>query len=143
MTIKPTTGIDKLVFGMKKTDVEAIFGKPSKTFKDDENNEVAEYHAQKIRLTFYADEDFRLGYLVSIAAELELFGQKIIGEDVKKTSEFLVSKGIKTWEKSFEDGVETYFNEDNWLLLQSEFGIITKVEVGAIFNSKDEFEWKF
>ncbi len=143
MKINPTVGIDKLVFGMKKADVEAVYGKSSKTYKDEEANEIVEFNAQKIRLTFYSDEDFKLGYLVSSATDLMIFDEKIIGEETKKVIDFLTQKGLKSWEKSFADGVETYFNEDNWLLLHAEFGAITEIEIGAIFNNKDEFDWKF
>ena len=35
-----------------------------------------------------------------------------------------------------------YFNEDNWLILVSEFDTIVKVELGCIIVN-DEFDWKF
>jgi hypothetical protein len=41
------------------------------------------------------------------------------------------------------DTFENYFNEDNWIIFQTEFDEVVKVEVGAIINQKDEFDWKF
>ena len=40
------------------------------------------------------------------------------------------------------DLAENYFNEENWLILVSEFNKIVKVELGCIIKD-DEFDWKF
>jgi hypothetical protein len=50
---------------------------------------------------------------------------------------------FKSWEIEDFDSTENHFNESNWLILQSEFGLVVKVEIGAIINDKDEFDWKF
>ena len=49
---------------------------------------------------------------------------------------------FKTWEKENFDLAENYFNEENWLILVSEFNKIVKVELGCIIKN-DEFDWKF
>ena len=42
------------------------------------------------------------------------------------------------------DATENHFNESNWLILQSEFGTVIRVEIGALIDDvKDEFQWKF
>jgi hypothetical protein len=41
------------------------------------------------------------------------------------------------------DTFENYFNEENWIIFQTEFEEVVKFEIGAIINSKDEFDWKF
>jgi phosphatidylserine decarboxylase len=38
---------------------------------------------------------------------------------------------------------ENHFNEENWLILQSEFGRIVKVEIGAVIKNEEDFDWKF
>ena len=45
----------------------------------------------------------------------------------------------KASNKSFEN----YFNEENWIIFQTEFDEVVKFEIGAIINDKDEFDWKF
>ena len=60
--------------------------------------------------------------------------------DVQKE---LASQGFKTWEKEDFDLAENHFNEDHWLILQSEFDQIIKVEIGATIKNEDEFDWKF
>jgi hypothetical protein len=143
MNINPRNGVGKLVFGMQQQHVIAVYGKPSKQFKDEERNIVYLYNQYKMRLTFYDDEEFRLGYIVVSNPEVTLFDKKILGRSPKEVQDELPQKAYKTWEVADEDGVESYFNEENWLMFIAEFGEITKVEVGAVFDNNDEFDWKF
>jgi hypothetical protein len=41
------------------------------------------------------------------------------------------------------DSFENHFNESNWLILQTEFDDVIRVEIGAIIKDNDEFDWKF
>jgi len=143
MKINPKTGIDKLIFGMLQKDVEALYGKPNKSFKDEDDNTIYQYNKQKLRLTFYKDEDFKLGYVVGSSQELTLLDKKVIGRPVAEVQSELTAKDFANWEKEEFDTLENYFNEPNWMILQTEFDDVVKVEVGAIINAKDEFEWKF
>jgi len=143
MKINLKTGIAELVFGMKQQDVEGVYGKPDRQYKDDDNNIIYLYNDKYLRLTFYEDEDMKLGYIIGSHPELELFDVKLIGKGIKTVQEAILAKGIKDWETETFDTVDNVFNESNWLILQSEFGKIIRVEVGAIINDKDEFDWKF
>ena len=125
---------------MKQKDVEAIYGSPDKFFSDEDDNIIWLYYAHKLRLTFYQDEDFRLGYLITSNPELLLLDKKIIG---KKVEEVKTELPFKSWEQEDFDSVENHFNEINWLILQSEFGEIIRLEIGAIIKDNDEFDWKF
>ena len=140
MIINPKNGIDKLIFGMKQKDVSAIYGNPDKKFEDEDDNIIFIYNNLKLQLNFYEDEDFRLGYIISSNSELTLLDKKIIGQNPEKIKQDLIS--FKTWEKEDFDLAENYFNEDNWLILVSEFNQIVKVELGCIIKN-DEFDWKF
>ncbi len=143
MEIHLKNGIDKLVFGMKQPDVIALYGKPDNIVNDEEQNVVFAYNALKTRLTFYDDEDMKLGYIISSNPNLQLFGKKIIGEKPEAALAFLEEQGIKNFESENIDIDTQYFEESNWLMLISEYAVITKVELGAIINDKDEFDWKF
>lgn len=139
MKINPKNGIDKLLFGMKQKEVTALYGNPDKNFKDEEDNVIYIYNDLKLHLNFYEEEDFRLGYIISANENLELLEIKIMGqnpEDIKQKLPF------KTWEKEDFDLAENFFNEDNWLILVSEFNQIVKIELGCIIKN-DEFDWKF
>lgn len=143
MKVNPKNGIDKLLFGMKQNDVIALYGKPDKQFKDDDKNVVFVYNQQKLRLTFYADEELRLGYIIGSHPDLTLMDTKIIGNSFRQVKTALLSKGFKSWEQEDFDLAENQFNEENWIVLETEFGDIVKLEIGAIINAKDEFDWKF
>jgi hypothetical protein len=140
MTINLKNGVDKLLFGMKQKDVEMIYGKPNKLYKDEDDNVICLYNQQKWSLTFYADEVFRLGYIICSHPDATILDKKVIGrkiEDVKNELPF------KSWTKEDFDTTENHFNESNWLILQSEYDDVIRVEIGAIINDKDEFDWKF
>jgi hypothetical protein len=140
MILNPKNGIDKLLFGMQQKDVEAIYGKPDKEFKDDDENIIYLYNDEKFRLTFYEDESFKLGYIISSNPELLLLDKKIIG---RNCNELKTELPFKSWEVEDFDSTENHFNESNWLTFQAEFGVVIRVEIGAIINDNDELEWKF
>lgn len=141
MIINLKNGIDKLLFGMKQNDVEAIYGKPNKQFANDEDSNIVYlYNDKKLRLTFYADENFRLGYILTRNIESTILNKKIIGRNIDVVKNEL---SFKNWEQEDFDSLENHFNESNWLILQTEFNEIVGAEIGAIINDNDEFEWKF
>jgi hypothetical protein len=56
MKINLKNGIDQLIFGMKQKDVTAIYGKPDRNYKDEDDNVIFAYNTLKIRLTFYKEK---------------------------------------------------------------------------------------
>lgn len=143
MEIKLQHGLDRLLFGMTQKYVETLYGKPSRTIKDDEDNIIYIYNNEKMKLTFYADEDFRLGYITTANPDLQLLNSKIINTDWDIVQGNLAIQKIVKFDQHEEDGVQIYFNEDNWLMLYVDYNQVVKVEIGAIINNKDEFDWKF
>jgi len=140
MVVDLKNGIGGLLFGMLQKDVKAILGNPDKQFLDEDDNVILLYNALQLRLTFYEDEDFKLGYIISSNPDCVVLNTKIIGRNCATVRDELP---FKNWEQEDFDSTENYFNESNWLTLQSEFGIVIRVELGAIINDEDEFVWKF
>lgn len=140
MKVNTKNGIDQLLFGMQQKDVIALYGTPNKEFEDEEQNIIFLYNKLQLRLTFYQDEAMKLGYMITSNPEVTLLDKKVIGLDVETIKKELP---FKSWEEEDFDSTENHFNESNWLVLQSEFGRIIRVEIGAIINDNDEFEWKF
>ena len=138
MNIFPKKGIDKVLFGMKTKTVENILGKPDKQYTDEDQNTIYLYNNAKLSLTFYEEEDFRLGYMTVSHAKATLFEKLIIGMHVAETKKSITT--IQKWEIEDFDSFEHHFNEDNWTILVSEFDEITKIEIGAIIYN-DEFVW--
>lgn len=143
MKINLKSGIEQLLFGMKQNDVTTIYGKPDRNYKDEDDNVILVYNKLKMRLTFYQEEDLRLGYIVASSPELELFGNLIIDKPIASVKKELAAKGITKFTQEEFDTFENYFNEENWFILQTEFEEVVKFEIGAIINQKDEFDWKF
>ncbi len=143
MKINLKHGIDQLVFGMKQNDVIAIYGKPNRNYKDEDDNIIFSYNSLKMRLTFYREEDFKLGYIVASSYDMELFENKVIGKKISDVKSEFIQKGITKFTQEEFDTFENYFNEDNWIIFQTEFDEVVKFEIGAIINDKDEFDWKF
>ncbi|WP_294823313.1 hypothetical protein [uncultured Flavobacterium sp.] len=143
MKIELKNGIGKLLFGMKESDVKSIYGEPDRKYRDEDKNAIYLYNDKKLRLTFYQDEDMRLGYIITSSPDAELFERKVIGAGWGQLLPDLQGKGMKSFENENFDTVDNYFNEANWVIFQVEFGDVIRVEVGAIINAKDEFDWKF
>lgn len=140
MKINLKNGIDNLLFGMQQNDVIAIYGKPDKQFLDEDDNMIYLYNQKKWRLTFYADEGLKLGYIITSYPEVQLLDKKIIGRNVEEVKNELP---FKSWEMESFDSTENHFNESNWLIFQAEYDEIIRVEIGAIIKDNDEFDWKF
>jgi hypothetical protein len=143
MKINLKNGIDKLLFGMKQNDVIALYGKPNRNYKDEDDNVIFAYNSLKMRLTFYQEEELKLGYIVASNPDLELWGNTIIGKKIADVKKELALKGVTKFTQEDFDTFENYFNEDNWIILQTEYEEVVKFEIGAIINDKDEFDWKF
>jgi hypothetical protein len=142
MKLNLKAGVGELLFGMKEKDVKAVYGEPDRNFKDEDKNIIYLYNDKKLRLTFYQDEDFRLGYIIASGADTELFSARVIGEQWDAVNARAKEKGL-TFEKETIDTIDTYFNEDNWVIFQVEFDEVVRIELGATINAKDEFDWKF
>ena len=69
MKINLKNGIDKLLFGMKQNDVVALYGKPNRNYQDEDDNVIFAYNTLKMRLTFYQEEDLKLGYIVASSSD--------------------------------------------------------------------------
>ena len=140
MKLHPKNGVDKLLFGMKQKDVVSLYGEPEKQYNDDDANVIYLYYQHKLRLTFYEEEDFRLGYIITSNENTTLLDKKVMGENITQLKADLP---FNSWEVEVYDSTENHFNESNWLTLQSEFDTVIRVELGAIIKDMDEFDWKF
>lgn len=143
MEIKLKYGIDNLLFGMKEQDVTKILGKPDTQYKDEEENVVFMYNLRKLRLIFYKEEDFKLGYLTTTNPMVKLFHTTFMGKNWSDVYPVLEKNKLKSFETDTSEGMVSYFNEENWLFIHVDYNEIVKIEVGAVFSDKDEFDWRF
>ena len=129
---------------MKEQDVTKILGKPDSSYKDEDENVVFVYNSRKLRLTFYKEEDFRLGYMTTSNPIIKLFNTTLIGKNWSEIYSVLEKNKIKSFESDTAEGIVSYFNEENWLFFHLDYNEIVKIELGAVFKEKeDDFDWKF
>ena len=129
---------------MKEQDVIKILGKPDSSYKDEDENVVFIYNSRKLRLTFYKEEDFRLGYMTTSNSMVKLFNTSLIGKNWSEVYPILEKNKVKYFESDTSEGILSYFNEENWLFFHLDYNEIVKIELGAVFKEKeDDFDWKF
>lgn len=142
MEIHLREGIGAVRFGMKIEEVEKILGKPDveKQDSEDENESIWEYNDLKLRLTFYENEGFRLGYIRGSHSNVTLNNQKFIDKKIEKVLGELNDE-LESWEVDDQDLFTAYFNEDNWLSFNVEYQRITDFEMGVPLSNEDEYIW--
>ncbi|MBK7297376.1 MAG: hypothetical protein IPI91_12340 [Flavobacteriales bacterium] len=142
MILKPNTGIGDLKFGMSKSDIQKLIGKPDRDYLDDEDptQNLCEYNAHKLRLTFYTDHDTKLGYMRCRDPKLMYGNTVIIGQNIDKVLEQFVETG-----SDFEDEehgfFRAYFDETTWLTIVEEYDEVSEIELGVPYKNDDEYLW--
>ena len=143
MQLTPGRGVDNLVFGMQKTDIVKMLGKADRIFKaeDDENELIYQYNKLKLRLTFYEQEDGRLGYIRCANPAVEYDGRKIIGESAASVTKDVFGDDMD-FEVEVYDFFETYLDAESWIVLNVDYGNVTDIEIGVPYDDDDEsFFW--
>ena len=143
MEVKPGIGIGLVKFGMDKEEVEFLFGEPSEKEIDqeDENKEIWIFNDEKMRLSFYPDEDYKLGYIETSNPELEFNGKKLLGLKIEEAKHEFVNRRIESWEQDKYSSFSVEFNEDYYLSLHQSYGELTEIHMGVPFKNDDEYQW--
>jgi len=143
MELKPLFGLGDFTFGMTESDVIRLIGGPDKSFldEDDENELIYQYNRLKLRLTFYQQENGKLGYIRSSNPELTYLGKGIIGTPIEKAKTEILENLISEWEVEDFDFFSTHFNEKYWIVLNTEYEDVTDVELGVPLDDDDKYKW--
>ncbi|MGB5818166.1 MAG: hypothetical protein WBG90_01685 [Saonia sp.] len=143
MELKPKIGIDNLKFGMTQKDILEILGIPDRKRidEDDEEQILFEFNRLKIRLTFYLNEENRLGYIRSNNPDLTFNGMKIIGSKIEYAKKEIFGEIISDWEVEEYDFFLTHSDDNVWVTLNEEFGEVSSVEVGVTFSDGENYDW--
>lgn len=144
MEVKIGIGIGKLIFGMLKPEVEKLIGKKDKESVDEDDDEVEviwQFNSLKSRLSFYANEQGRLGYIRCSSTELVYKDHKIIGEKVETVLNLFKKQPDTFWEIEDCDSFIVHSSDSHWLSIHSEYEIVTQLEIGVPFLNDDEYNW--
>ena len=142
MELKLKEGVDNILFGCLQNFVKEGLGKPDKIYEDEDGNRKYQYNKLKTTFTFYKEDNYRLAYIQSSSDDIELWGKKLIGNNIDTVLDFLEEKGLEDFKYEDFESFETYTNEDNWLVLNVEYGLVDEIEIGVLINDNDEYEWK-
>jgi len=143
MELKPKIGIDNLKFGMSQTDIISILGEPDKKQidEDDTHGLICDYYMLKLRLTFYLNENGRLGYIRTANEGLIYDGQKILYSQIEIAKSEIFGNIISEWLIDQYQFFSTHFNEEYWLTLNEDYGEVNGVELGVPFKNAEEYDW--
>ncbi|MCO6360237.1 hypothetical protein [Roseivirga pacifica] len=140
MKIKPGVGIDNLKFGMTEEQIFDLVGTPTTIVvdKDDEDkNLVYQYNELKLRLTFYREYGLKFGYVRTSNPKITLNNKAIIGIPINDAIKiFEINEDYWNEEQYFT--FNSYFNEKMWTTLNVEYGVVTDIEFGYLFDEKGE-----
>ena len=144
MDLKPAVGIDQIEFGMKQPEVEDLLGHPQATFVEDDDPDrlVLQYNRFKTRLTFYGEEEGRLGYIRCADPALTYTGSALIGQSVNAVMQLFEQVDDDEWDVESHQFFDSYFCERLWLVLNVEYGEVTDVEIGVPFKNEEQYDWK-
>jgi hypothetical protein len=142
MEIKPEIGIGELKFGMKLAEVIKILGNPDsvKAEKDDEHRIIVVFNKHRLRLTFYENENGKLGYIISSNPNLTYNGINIINSNIDFTKKEVFGKIINKWEIENYESFISHFEEKYWLTLHSEFETVTIFELGVPYKNEEDYK---
>ena len=144
MELKLKIGIGELKFGMSQSECIQILGQPNRTIldEDDENELILQFNLYKTRLTFYKNENGKLGYIRTANPDLRFKGKLIINESISVLKNNVFLKECYDFEREDLESFYTHFNEENWLTLHEEYGEVTDIELGVPFKKNNEdYNW--
>jgi len=143
MEVRPKIGIDNLKFGMTRNEVIKILGKADKEIIDpnDKDHLILEWTNKLIRLVFYQHHNDRFAYFRTKNPEISFKEKKIIGRNVEIVKQDVFGTLISEWEIEDYTAFETHFDENYWINLDVEYGIVNGFELGVSFKDNDEYDW--
>jgi len=137
MEISIGRGLNKILFGMLQKDIENLLGLPSKKYRGEFDDIYWLYNDLKITLKFEKDEEYKLGWIEVKNPNSTLFSKKLISKSTKDVIDFISGKINDEIELNDYDSFESYTFNNNWLEIQSEYGIVTQINFGYLFDNED------
>lgn len=143
MELKLGIGIGELKFGMTQAQCCEILGAPSRVIEDKDRDEeiILEFTPLKIRLSFYKEEEEKLGYIRTANKDITYNNQRLVGQSIHSIKHEVFKDSIDYWDKDEYAYFNAHSNDENWLTLNEEYKEVTDIELGVPINDDDEYVW--
>jgi len=148
MEIIPFVGFADIKFGMSEDEVVSILGpaaqRETEQFDDGSNDITLRYAKPGVDLTFYSEDDFRLGTITFFTPNYKVLGNAIIGEDEAVFVGNASNRGFDdlTLEDDFEDlDSKDYFSEKYGISFWVCEGKVDSITIFPEYGDDDEVIW--
>jgi hypothetical protein len=149
MKIELGRGLDQVLFGKSREEVEKILGvaseKESLFLDEEENNELDTWHYDNVdvSLGFEEEEDYKLVTISVGNSEVTLYDKPVLGLSKEEFSELLISNGNEKPEiEALDiDGNIGVFIDNYHCKFWLEDNQIIEFEFGPFFKDDDSYEW--
>jgi hypothetical protein len=141
MEIHPGKGIGHIQFGLRESELIELLGSPDKRSYTDGENLRLQYFELRLEFSIEPNNDDRLGWIEVHHPEATLFGQRVIGEPIEYVRNLIET--VIGEEPEYEDYycVESVTYWENWIELRVNFGRVTNINFGVLYNQADEVLW--
>ncbi len=136
MNIYPGIGLNNIRFGITEAELIAFIGEPNKNC-DDTETERRQLQYNQLRSTFWFD-DTNLHWIECSHPKLKLNGQQLYEKPIDDAIAFITTALGESPELEDYDSFECHSFEENWLTVRVEYGIVSEIEFGYLFNENDE-----
>jgi len=146
-TIEIGVGIDQIKFGMLKTDVEKVLGKPDEIDKElyGENEEAMleswHYDELDLSLGFDEDEDWKLITVAVSDSKYTLKDKALVGLKISEIIDVLNAMGHDEIELEEDEEISVLYLDDQSMKIWLENQIVTEVQWGPLFQDEDTIAW--
>lgn len=140
-------GIAEIKFGMSKTEVEKILGKPDdkeqELYGEDEEAMLESWHYDEkdLSLGFDEDEDWKLITIAVSEESYTLKGKQVIGLSLEKMVDTLNSLGIDELELEEDEEISVLYADDQSMKVWLEDKVVTEIQWGPLFKDEDTIAW--
>ncbi len=146
--IKPGTGIGELKFGLTRSEVESLLGKPCEIEKyshssfHEEPTEAWHYDDHELSLGFDETDNWRLVNIATTAADCKLMGKQLFGLGQLALMRVLDGLGIEDLElENLEEGQQVLTSDSAAINFWLEDGALSEIQIGPFYINDDTVKW--
>lgn len=143
MKIIPGTGIDKITFGMKQSEVIEILGEPDEIEEVDQDDNIQFVHYDEAALSFSFDghESWKLTTIVAAHEDSTLFSKKIFDLSLAELESELKKNGSKHNVVEENEDQASIESEDLEMIFWFENGELMEIQWGPFFADENHIVW--